>query len=313
MPMLRALLAAFPDRLVRRREPKGRRGVMVGGRGVTLAPSSGVTEGELFLALDVDAGATESIVRLASSVERDWLPAHLVRTATEVVFDQSTERVIARRVTRFEDLVLDETQAHLPDDDEKGRVLAAAAAEHLERVLPSADSSFALYRTRVCCLGTWMPELNLPAFDDAQLRDMLAELCNGCRSFADLRRAPWFDALQSRLTHAQRQAIEREAPERLMVPSGHRITLRYQEGRPPVLAVRIQEVFGLSETPRVAAGRVPVLLHLLAPNYRPQQVTDDLESFWANTYPVVRKELRARYPKHAWPEDPLHAEPQRKR
>jgi ATP-dependent helicase HrpB len=114
------------------------------------------------------------------------------------------------------------------------------------------------------------------------------------------------------LTAPQRQAVEREAPERLTVPSGSRVALRYEEGRPPVLAVRIQEVFGLRDTPRIAGGRVRVLLHLLAPNYRPQQVTDDLASFWANTYPLVRKELRARYPKHAWPEDPWTATPERR-
>src|SRR5262249_13759005 len=112
---------------------------------------------------------------------------------------------------------------------------------------------------------------------------------------------------QSHLTHAQRQAIERDAPERLQVPSGSRIALRYELGRPPILAVRIQEIFGWHDTPCIAAGRVPVLLHLLAPNHRPQQVTDDLASFWANTYPQIRKELRARYPKHAWPENPLEA------
>jgi ATP-dependent helicase HrpB len=118
--------------------------------------------------------------------------------------------------------------------------------------------------------------------------------------------------MQGRLTHAQRQAVEREAPERIAVPSGSHIALQYEAGRPPVLAVRVQELFGLSETPRVAGGRVAVLLHLLAPNYRPQQITDDLASFWANTYPQVRKDLRARYPKHAWPEDPLAADPERR-
>ena len=96
------------------------------------------------------------------------------------------------------------------------------------------------------------------------------------------------------------------------MPSGSRIRLTYEPGRPPVLAVRIQEMFGAAETPRVAAGRVPVLLHLLAPNMRPQQVTDDLASFWRNTYPEVRKELAGRYPKHAWPEDPLAAPAQRR-
>jgi ATP-dependent helicase HrpB len=144
------------------------------------------------------------------------------------------------------------------------------------------------------------------------LKELLPWLCAGRRSFADLRSADWLGLLLGRLTHAQRQAVEREAPERIPVPSGSHITLKYEAGRPPVLAVRIQELFGLAETPRVAGGRVPVLLHLLAPNFRPQQVTDDLASFWANTYPQVRKELRARYPKHAWPDDPLAATPQRR-
>ena len=114
------------------------------------------------------------------------------------------------------------------------------------------------------------------------------------------------------LTYPQLQAVEREAPERIAVPSGNRIAVAYEEGRPPVLAARIQELFGLTETPRVAGGRVKVLLHLLAPNYRPQQVTDDLASFWKNGYPIVRKELRGRYPKHAWPEDPWNAPPERR-
>jgi ATP-dependent helicase HrpB len=107
------------------------------------------------------------------------------------------------------------------------------------------------------------------------------------------------------------QAVDHEAPERLQVPSGSFITIKYDLERPPVLAVRIQEVFGWKDTPRLAGGRVRVLLHLLAPNYRPQQVTDDLASFWNTTYQQVRKELRARYPKHAWPEDPWNAPPQR--
>jgi ATP-dependent helicase HrpB len=165
---------------------------------------------------------------------------------------------------------------------------------------------------RVRWLREWMPELQLPALEESDLHDLLEWLCAGRRSFAELRSADWLGALQGRLTHLQRQAVEREAPERLAVPSGSRLALRYEPGRPPVLAVRIQEVFGWTETPRLAGGRAPVLLHLLAPNYRPQQVTDDLASFWTNTYPQIRKELRARYPKHAWPEDPWTAPAERK-
>jgi ATP-dependent helicase HrpB len=305
--VLRSLLAAFPDRLARRREPGGRKGVLVGGRGVRLAPSSGVTESELFLCIDVDAGQKEALVRQASAVRRDWLPAERLRSSIEVAFDPSAEQVSARKRLRFEDLPLEDMPAALPADAETADVLAVAAAEHLERVLPPEDSPTAAYLTRVRCLGQWLPELHLPACDEAELRELLPWLCPGRRSFAELRSGPWLQALQQRLTHEQRQAVEREAPEQLLVPSGSRVTLRYEVGRPPVLAVRIQELFGLRETPKVAGGRVRVLLHLLGPNYRPQQVTDDLASFWANTYPQVRKDLRARYPRHAWPEDPLVA------
>jgi ATP-dependent helicase HrpB len=308
---LRSLLAAFPDRLIRRREPGGRRGVMVGGRGARLAPASGVLEPELFLGIDVDASQVETLVRQASAVRRDWLPPERLTTTTEVSFDPVAERVTARRLLRFEDLVLEDTPAGLPEGAEVARVLAAAAAEHLEQVLPPGDSPAGLFLTRVRCVRQWLPELQLQALDEVDLREILSWLCPGRRSFAELRQAPWLEALHCKLTPVQLQAVEREAPERLPVPSGSRIALRYEVGRPPLLAVRIQEVFGLRETPRVAGGRVRVLLHLLAPNYRPQQVTDDLASFWANTYPQVRKELRARYPKHAWPEDPLAALPER--
>jgi ATP-dependent helicase HrpB len=127
-----------------------------------------------------------------------------------------------------------------------------------------------------------------------------------------LRRAPLLEALQGVLSYPQLEAVRREAPERLEVPSGSRVRLLYEPGKPPVLAARIQELFGLAETPRLAAGRIAVLLHLLAPNGRPQQVTHDLRSFWENTYPQVRKELQGRYPRHSWPADPWKAQPERR-
>jgi ATP-dependent helicase HrpB len=285
---------------------------MVGGRGVRLAPSCGVREPELFLCLDTDAGEGEAWVRQASGVRREWLTPEMLTVTIEVEFDPATERVIARKRTRFLDLMIDETLANLPADEAIATVLADAAAQNLPRVLPADDTLAGNFLLRVRCLAEWMPELNLPKFDEPDLRELLRWLSAGCRSFDELRRADWLGALQGKLTHAQRQAVEREAPERIAVPSGSRIALTYEPGRPPVLAVRIQELFGLTDTPRIAAGRVRVLLHLLAPNYRPQQVTDDLASFWANTYLQVRKELRARYPKHAWPDNPLTASPERR-
>ena len=308
-PTMRALLAAYPDRLARRREPGSRRGVMVGGRGVKLLPSSGVVDGELFLCLDVDAGDTETLVRQASAVDRDWLDR--LETAIVVSFDEASERVVARKQVRFDDLVIEESPANSPSDAETARVLTLAAATRLERVLPEPDSAAGSLLVRIRWLREFMPELELPAFDDADLREALGWLAAGKKSFAELRRADWTGVLTARLTPRQRHLVDREAPERIEVPSGSRIAVAYEPGKPPVLAVRIQEVFGLADTPRVAGGRVKVVLHLLAPNHRPQQVTDDLASFWANTYPIVRKELRARYPKHAWPEDPTSAPAQR--
>ena len=306
--LLRCIFAAYPDRLARRREPGGTKALTVGGRGVRLAPTSGVSEPELFVCVDVDAGGADSFVRLASGVEREWLPPQRITARIEVTFDEKAERLAARKVTRLDDLVLDEVNAHIADETEAAAVLATAAAERLEKVLPAPDSAAGSFRTRARCLRTWIPELNLPAFEAADLREALESLCRNKRSLADVRNGSWLDFLKGQLTYEQLRAVETEAPERIEVPSGSHIPIAYEEGRPPVLAARVQEMFGLTETPRIARGRVKVLLHLLAPNYRPQQVTDDLASFWKNGYPLVRKELRARYPKHSWPDDPLTAE-----
>jgi ATP-dependent helicase HrpB len=157
-----------------------------------------------------------------------------------------------------------------------------------------------------------MPALDLPVFDAESFVRILPALTAGKRSFAELRRAPLLPVLEGALSWEQRQALEKEAPERLEAPSGSRVRIAYEPGRPPVLAARIQEMFGLAETPRLAGGRAPVLLHLLAPNGRPQQVTHDLRSFWENTYPQVRRELQGRYPRHAWPLDPWNARPERR-
>jgi ATP-dependent helicase HrpB len=308
----RVLLAAFPDRLARRREPLSPRGVMVGGRGVRIGDRSAVFEPELFLCVEVDAGETESLVRLASGIERDWLPADRVATRQHLSFDWRTERVVGLRQTCYEDLVLEECPVALPDDEQVAAMLAGAAAQALDRVFPASDAAIGSFLARVHCLREWMPECQVPAFDESTIRAVLPVLCLGCRSFDELRRARWLDGLRSRLTPLQLQTLERELPERLAVPSGSRIAVRYTAGQPPVLAARIQELFGLIETPRIAAGRVPVVLELLAPNLRPQQVTQDLRSFWENVYPQVRQELRRRYPKHSWPEDPWTAAPERR-
>jgi ATP-dependent helicase HrpB len=401
--VLRALLAAYPDRLARRREPGSPRAVMVGGRGVRLAETSAVRTAELFVAVELGGGgrgagghggsgggssgggrggtgggagrggasgsgpgpAAEDRVRLASAVEQEWLDPAGLTTTVELAFDEGRERVAAWRRTHWEDLVIAESEVPAPAGPAAEDLLVAAAALHPERALPLADFEVASWLARVRCLAAWMPELGLPDLGPAgaaerkdrgsregseraergnskedsvgsdpdaggseqadvgaggeqaaagaglasTLRRLLPALAAGRRSFAELRRAPLLPALQGLLTPRQAAALAREAPERLAVPSGSQIRLRYEPGQPPVLAARIQELFGLAETPRVAGGRISVLLHLLAPNQRPQQVTQDLRSFWQTTYPQVKKELAARYPKHAWPDNPWDAAP----
>ena len=154
-----------------------------------------------------------------------------------------------------------------------------------------------------------MPECGAPPDPLALLADAVRACAAGQRSVAELRHADVAAALRGLLTHPQRAALERDAPARLRLPSGRTAPVAYEADRPPSVAARIQDVFGLRDTPRLAGGRVPLVVQLLAPNQRPVQITDDLASFWRTTYPEVRKQLRGRYPKHAWPDDPTTARP----
>ncbi len=315
LALRQALLAAYPDRVVARRAGDRQRGVMVGGRGVRLSPLSAVQDGELYLAVELDAGRagerSEAEVRLAARIEPDWLDPALVAMRTEAGFDPRTERVGAWKRRYFLDLLLEEVQAALTPEL-AASALAAAARQDPGRALPLAEPEVAQLIERLRCLRAWIPELSVPEITDGWILEDLESYAAGKRSFEDLRRGDFAGHLRSRLDWKLQQALDRETPARVTVPTGSSITLKYEAGKPPVLAVRIQEVFGMAETPRVAGGRVKVLMHLLAPNYRPQQVTDDLASFWKSAYFEVRKDLRARYPKHSWPEDPWNAPPVRK-
>lgn len=309
--LAKAVLAAFSDRLCRRRAAGASRAVMVGGTGVALEARSVVRAAELFVAVDLDAGAgVEARVRIASAVERAWLDElfpDAVRREAVVVFDDVQQRVVRRDRTLFHDLVLSERIGAGVDRAAAGAALAAAARRDPAAAAALDDDARHLL-DRLRFLARAMPELALPPAD-ALLADAVEALCDGRRSFAELRRADLGGALRGLLTHAQRQALEREAPARLTLPSGRGVAVVYGAGKPPAAAARIQEVFGLAATPRLAGGRVALVLELLAPNQRPVQITDDLASFWRGGYAEVRKQLRGRYPKHPWPEDPTTAEP----
>lgn len=304
--LCRAILAGFSDRVAVRREKGKPRGLLVGGRGVTLAAESLVLEPELFVCLQLEDSGKDALVRCASGVLRDWLPEAYWSEEVTNAFDQENERLVARRVLRWDGLPLEEAPCPVPMNEDSKAMLAQAAMDSIEKVLP-LEGPVRRYLARLRFLAKNVPELAIPSFGSEELAAVIRDLSEGAKSFADLRSRPWIDAIRGRLTPDQIRAVEKDSPEKLQVPSGSMIAIEYPEEGLPILAVRIQELFGMRETPRLARGRVPVLLHLLAPNYRPHQVTSDLASFWKNTYAVVRKELRARYPKHAWPEDPYTA------
>ena len=247
------------------------------------------------MCVDVDAGGADSFVRLASGVEREWLPPERITTRIEVTFDEKSERLAARKVTRFDDLTLDETNAHIADENEAAAVLASAAAERLEQVLPPPDSAAGEFRTRVRCLRAWVPELNLPAFEAKDLREALESLCrNRRRSLTDVRNGPWLDFLKGQFSYEQLRTIENEAPgaNRGAEREPHQDRVRRGSAARP--RARIQEMFGLMETPRIARGRVKVFPYLLAPNYRPQQVTDDPRELLEERLPARAEGITSR-------------------
>jgi ATP-dependent helicase HrpB len=310
--ILRWLLLAYPDRVVKRRGTE-RTGLAVGGRGVRLGPESVVHDAELFLALDAReerrAGLLEIQVSMASMVRLEWLeelfPEH-VRRERLVRYDPSRRRVVGSTQLFYHDLLLREDATVAADPEQAGHVLAAALAPLASELIRGSRRS-ARWLARVEFLRQALPECGWPDFHDDALAPLFEQICHGKSARDEVEAADFVSVLQSRLTLEQARELHESAPESLRVPSGRRVTLTYELGRPPVLAARLQELFGWRETPRIARGRAPILLHLLGPNNRPVQITSDLYSFWSTTYHQVRKDLRARYPKHAWPENPLQA------
>jgi len=310
--LLRCTLAGFPDRVARRRAPGSARAVMVGGTGVVLAPESVVREPELFVAVDLERGAgPEARVRVASAIEAGWLEdlfPGAVHETSALVWDGARGRVVARARTAYHDLVLAERIRTDVDPVAAGEVLAAAVRAGAAGSALLGEETEALL-ARVRFLARAMSELDWPPDPPALAREALAALATGRATLAGLDAAAVADALRGLLSHPQRAALAREAPVEWRLPSGRLVRLRYEPERPPAVAARIQELFGLAASPRVAGSRVALVFELLAPSGRPVQVTDDLASFWRTTYAEVRRELRGRYPKHDWPEDPLTATP----
>ncbi len=310
--LLRLPLYAYPDRVCRRRASDPAAAAIVGGGGVRLAAESAVRRGEFFLAVDLRhdprSATREAAVRVASVLEPAWLGETFPGSVWKdrgAEYDAGRERVVGFVRTWYRDLLIADEPNAAVDAATAGAVLGEALRPRAAELF-AADEAAGGVLARVALLRSHLPQHPWPAFDAAELGDLLAEACDGKRSLEEVRRASLVNAVRGRLVYPLDRVLEEQAPEALAVPSGNRIRLDYSGGT-PVLAARLQELFGWTQTPRLAGGRVPVVLHLLGPNYRPVQVTGDLANFWATTYFQVRKDLRARYPKHSWPKEPLAA------
>lgn len=309
----RLVLLAYPDRVCRRRSDP-RTATMVGGVGIRLDSQCTVTQGNYFVAVDPRQDdrirTREAVVRIASAIDPAWLEELFPQSISQdrsLEYDPDRDRVVARVRTRYLDLVLQERVDTRVDPNEAGQVLASALKDQIESIIQS-DERLASLVARIGFAAHHLPERGFPILDQGTWIGLLTQAAAGKQSRQQVIHAI-HDTLGNSLIYPLDRLLEEVAPETIQVPTGSRIRLTYHAdpAQPPVLAVRLQEMFGLLETPKVATGRVAVLLHLLGPNYRPVQVTRDLVSFWNNTYPQVRKDLRAQYPKHSWPDDPLTA------
>jgi ATP-dependent helicase HrpB len=336
--LLISVLAGYPDRVARRRASKEARDssrelLLSGGGTAELAPESVVRGAEFMVAVDAEergdaasafarssrsgmsaakSGAAKSVVRLASAIEPDWLLdlfADSLAERVEARWNAQGERVEVVRRLVYEQLVVDEWRADKSEGEEVTRALASAALDAGARAFADWEQVES-FLARVEFTSGAFPEESLPALSDADVDAALVEMCEGRRSFAELREAArageLLERVRRRLTHEQSRLVARAAPERVTLARGRQAKVKYERARAPYVASRLQDFFGMSDGPRVACGRVALVLQLLAPNQRPVQVTTDLAGFWSRHYASVRRELSRRYPRHAWPEDPLN-------
>ena len=307
------LAHAFPDRIGHQHPGDARRYVLANGRSARLFDDSALTGEPWIVASELRIDTGDGRVQRGAPVDEAWLRTHFADgfcTLDAVRWDATRNALVARRERRFESIVLDARPAGRVDPDRAADALVAAVRELGLAVLPWSEA-LTQWRERVRSLREWMPELGLPDLSDAALLDTLDTWLRpafvGLTRIDALGADALADALKSGVDWSLRQRIDVLVPPRISVPSGMARAIDYAHGAAPVLAVKLQELFGLADTPRVADGRVPVVLHLLSPGGRPLQVTQDLRGFWERTYPDVRKEMKGRYPRHPWPDDPWTA------
>ncbi len=308
---------AYPDRIGQRREDQRGRFLLRNGRGARFAEPQALEGADWIVAAEVEGRGREARVFRAAPLSLEAIEAHFaeqIREVEEIIWDAGAGRVVARRRRMLGALTLMEAPLRSPDPATLGRALLEGVRDAGVAALPWSREGTQL-RERLEFLGRLTPDAWPDASEDAlaaSLEEWLLPFVSGLKRLDDLKRVELGEALLARVGWERRADVDRLAPAEIQVPSGSHIRIDYSDPDAPALAVRLQEVFGMTETPRIGGGRVPLTMKLLSPAQRPVQVTQDLASFWRDAYFEVRKDMRGRYPKHYWPEDPLQAEATRR-
>jgi ATP-dependent helicase HrpB len=304
----RCLLVAFSDHLARRLDESQRCELVHGRRGILARES--VVKAPLLVAAEVreiEGRASRErnlsvVLNLATAVKEEWLremfPQRFAQTRA-VVYDPALRRVVVREEKRFRDLLLDETVSDRPPSDEAAALLAKEVVAG-RLVLENWDEAVEQWILRLNRLREWMPELKLPGIAEPDRTAMIEHLCHDALSYNEIRNRPVLPVVKSWLSREQQAWVEKYAPERMALPNGRAVKVTYHAARPPAIAARIQDLYGIKDALWIADRRVRVLIQVLAPSNRPVQVTESLAAFWRDTYPKLKAQLQRRYPKHEW-------------
>ncbi|HKL21940.1 MAG TPA: ATP-dependent helicase C-terminal domain-containing protein, partial [Tichowtungia sp.] len=302
----KCILTAFSDQVARRRDAGTLHCQVVHNRAGDLDRDSVVRDADLFVAAQIAEieGSRDLNVRLnlCTAIEEEWLeelfPEDVVEK-TEAVFNPILKRVVSKHWKEFRGLELESKCTQDADPQQAAEIIAAEVIAG-RLTIPKWDEQIEKWINRVNCLAQNCPDYGIPEIDKDAREAMIQEICFGAVCRKDLKERPVKKVVKSWLTPVQRDLVEKQAPEKIKLPSGMGCRVRYEPGQPPTIAATIQKLYGLEESPKIGFGQIPVVVEALAPNQRPQQKTTDMKSFWANSYPLLKKELKGRYPKHEW-------------
>ncbi len=303
----KCLLAGFADHVGARLGSSNTRYTLANGQRADLDAASIVKTAPMIVATEINEIGTskgEARVRISrvTSIRREWLeamfPDHF-RTKETTEYDQALKRVCTVSQTCFRDLVLEEKRGGRPSPDAAARILAGEIRRGTIK-LKNWDAAVERLVARINLIAVSCPEYGLPEIDEDARELILEDICRDAYTAREVKSRPVLSSVEKILDAPQRNALDGLAPERLSLPNGRNPKIIYEDGRPPLIAMRIQELYDVKTPLHIGNGSIRVLVHVLAPNQRPVQITDDLGSFWQNTYEQVKKELRGRYPKHEW-------------